>query len=116
MRITPFVALILPALLAACASELQNPLMGGFFADPGKYEYYSCEQLVPQRAYHESREQTLKVLMDKARQFTGGAAIILAAYPTEYSAKQEELKVLDANVGTRSSSTTANWASWSAIR
>ena len=55
MRITPFVALILPALLAACASELQNPLMGGFFADPGKYEYYSCEQLVPQRAYHESR-------------------------------------------------------------
>ena len=68
MRITPFVALILPALLAACASELQNPLMGGFFADPGKYEFYSCEQLVPQRAYHESREQKLKLLMDKARQ------------------------------------------------
>ena len=75
MRITPFVALILSALLAACASELQNPLMGGFFADPGKYEFYSCEQLLPQRAYHESREQKLKLLMDKARQSTGGAAL-----------------------------------------
>lgn len=116
MRITPFVALILPALLAACASELQNPLMGGFFADPGKYEYYSCEQLVPQRAYHESREQKLKLLMDKARQSTGGAAISLVAYQGEYTATQEELKLIDATARLKKCSTPANWASTSAIR
>src|SRR5262245_15044292 len=116
MRITPFVALILPALLAACASELQNPLMGGFFADPGKYEFYSCEQLVPQRAYHESREQKLKLLMDKARESTGGAAISLVAYQGEYTATQEELKVIDATARLKKCSTPANWASTSAIR
>jgi hypothetical protein len=110
MRITPFVALILPALLAACASEIQ------FFADPGKYEFYSCEQLVPQRAYHESREQKLKLLMDKARQSTGGAAISLVAYQAEYTATQEELKVIDATARLKKCSTPANWASTSAIR
>ena len=116
MRITPFVALILPALLAACASELQNPLTGGFFADPGKYEYYSCEQLVPQRAYHEKREQELKLLMDKARRGTGGAAISVVAYQGEYTATQEELRVIDATARLKKCSTPANWASTSAIR
>ena len=116
MRITPFVALILPALLAACASELQNPLTRGFFADPGKYEYYSCEQLVPQRAYHEKREQDLKLLMDKARQGTGGAAISVVAYQGEYTATQEEIREIDATARLKKCSTPANWASTSAIR
>ena len=116
MRIPPFVALILPALLAACASELQNPLMGGFFADPGKYEFYSCEQLLPQRTIYQNREQQLKLLMDKARQGTGGAAISVVAYQGEYTAVQDELKVIDATARLKKCSTPANWASSSAIR
>ena len=116
MRITPFVALIFPALLAACASELQNPLTGGFFADPGKYEFYSCEQLLPQRTFYEKREQQLKLLMDKARQATGGAAINVVAYQGEYTATQDELKVIDATARLKKCSTPANWASTSAIR
>jgi len=116
MRILPFVALILPALLAACASELQNPLMGGFFADPGKYEFYSCEQLLPQRTFYQNREQQLKLLMDKARQGTGGAAISVVAYQGEYTATQDELKVIDATARLKKCSTPANWASTSAIR
>ena len=116
MRIPPFVALILPVLLAACASELQNPLMGGFFADPGKYEFYSCEQLLPQRTFYQNREQQLKLLMDKARQGTGGAAISVVAYQGEYTATQDELKVIDATARLKKCSTPANWASTSAIR
>jgi hypothetical protein len=116
MRITPFVALIFPVLLAACASELQNPLMGGFFADPGKYEFYSCEQLLPQRTLYEQREQKLKLLMDKARQATGGAVVNVVAYQAEYTATQEELNVIDATARLKKCSTPANWASTSAIR
>ena len=116
MRILPVVALIFSALLAACASEISNPLMGGFFADPGKYEYYSCEQLVPQRAYHEKREQELKLLMDKARQSTGGAAISLVAYQAEYTATQGELNVIDATARDKKCKTPENWSSTSAIR
>ena len=96
MRITPFVAFILPALLAACASELQNPLMGGFFADPGKYEYHSCEQIAAQRTYWAGRELEMKLLMDKADQGTGGAVVNVIAYQGDYVLAREELKVIDA--------------------
>jgi hypothetical protein len=90
--------------------------MGGFFADPGKYEFYSCEQLLPQRTFYQNREQQLKLLMDKARQGTGGAAISVVAYQGEYTATQDELKVIDATARLKKCSTPANWASTSAIR
>jgi hypothetical protein len=76
----------------------------------------SCEQLVPQRAYHEKREQDLKLLMDKARQGTGGAAISVVAYQGEYTATQEEIREIDATARLKKCSTPANWASTSAIR
>jgi hypothetical protein len=59
----------------ACASAIEIPFT--VFADPSKYEWHSCEQLGPQRKYWETREQELKLLMDKAAQGTGGAAIIV---------------------------------------
>jgi hypothetical protein len=39
-----------------------------FLADPGKYDYYSCEQLAEQRKIAADRELELKLLMDKAEQ------------------------------------------------
>jgi hypothetical protein len=51
----PFAALVIPALLTACVSELSNPLVGGFAADPGQYEFYSCEQIAGQRKYWSER-------------------------------------------------------------
>jgi hypothetical protein len=116
MRILPFVALIFSALLAACASEISNPLVGGFFADPGKYEWHSCEQILPQRKYYETREQQLKLLMDKARQGTGGAVISVVAYQGELIAVQDELKVIDATARDKKCKTPENWSSTSAIR
>jgi hypothetical protein len=43
MRVSWFVALFLPAILATCTSALENPMT--VFADPGKYEFHTCEQL-----------------------------------------------------------------------
>jgi hypothetical protein len=96
MRIAPFAALVLPALLVACASDLHNPLTGGFFADAGKYEYFSCEQIAGQRQGAKAREQELKQLMDKAEKGTGGAVVSVIAYQTDYTMVQDELRVLDA--------------------
>jgi hypothetical protein len=58
----------------------------------------------------------LKLLMDKARQSTGGAAISLVAYQAEYTATQEDLKQIDKTERLKKCSTPANWASTSAIR
>jgi hypothetical protein len=98
MRITPFAALIFPALLAACASEISNPLTGGFFADSGLYEFYSCEQIAINRTAVKAREQELKQLMDRAEKGTGGAFVSAIAYKGDYRAVQEQLQVIDATM------------------
>ena len=101
MRRAPFAALMLPILLPACGTAIESPFT--VFADPGKYEWYSCDQLLPQRKQWESKEKELKLLMDKARQSTGGAAISavayqgdVVAYQGDYVAAREELQVIDA--------------------
>jgi hypothetical protein len=114
MRRAPFVALILPMLLAACASAIESPFT--VFADPGKYEWHSCEQLLPQRKYWETREQELKLLMDRARQATGGAAISVVAYQGDYVMAREELKVIDATARAKKCKMPGDWQSDSVIR
>jgi hypothetical protein len=116
MRILPFVALIFSALLAACASEISNPLVGGAFEDPGRYEFYSCEQIAAQRKVAEARTQKLKLLMDQAEKGVGGAVVSVIAYKIEYTALQDELKVIDATAHDKKCKTPENWSSTSAIR
>lgn len=116
MRILPFVALTFSALLAACASEISNPLMGGAFVDPGKYEFHSCEQIAANRKKVEARVQELKLLMDKAEKGAGGAVVSVIAYKGEYVAANDELKVIDATARDKKCKTPENWSSTSAIR
>jgi hypothetical protein len=99
MRIAPCVALSLDGLLAgglllACSPAAMGPVT--VFADPGKYQYYSCEQMAAQRTYWAGRELELKLLMDKANQGTGGAVVNVIAYQSDYVMVREELKMIDA--------------------
>ena len=114
MRRAPFVALIFPVLLAACGTAIQSPMT--VFADPGKYEWYSCEQLVPQRKFWEKKEQDLKLLMDKAKQSTGGSAISVVAYQGDYVNAREELQVIDATARAKKCEVPGEWQSDSAMR
>jgi hypothetical protein len=81
------------ALLAGCSSPGDNPLT--IFADPGKYQYSTCEQLAGQRKHWSERELELRLLMDKAEQSAGGAFVNLLAYKADHVAAKEELKVID---------------------
>jgi hypothetical protein len=116
MRILPFVALIFSALLAACASEISNPLMGGAFVDPGKYEFYSCEQIAANRKRVATQLEQLKLLMDKAEKGAGGAVVNVIAYKGDYVMAQDELKLIDATARDKKCKTPENWSSTSAIR
>jgi hypothetical protein len=91
-------------------------LTGGFFADAGKYEYFSCEQIAGQRQGAKAREQELKQLMDKAEKGTGGAVVSVIAYQTDYTMVQDELRVLDATARNKKCPTAENWGSNSAVR
>jgi hypothetical protein len=78
---------------AACAPPAMGPIT--VFADPGKYEYFSCELLSTSRKTWAERELELKLLMDRAEQSSGGAFVNIIAYQNDYVAAREELKVID---------------------
>jgi hypothetical protein len=94
MRVLSFVALLVPTFLAACTSVVESPFT--LYADPGRYEFFNCEQLALHRVAVKAREQELKQLMDRAEQSTGGAFVNVIAYKGKYVAAVEELKVVDA--------------------
>jgi hypothetical protein len=107
-RLAAFGALIAAVLsagglLSACSSAEKvlenNPLTANnpftVFADPGEYSFYNCEQLANQRIGWKTREQELKLLMDKASQGTGGAVVNVIAYQGDYVAATERLKVIE---------------------
>jgi hypothetical protein len=119
MRATALIALGAGALLAgaalsACSSTGDNPLT--FFADPGLYQYHSCDQITALRKQWSSREQELKQLMDKAEQSTGGAFVNVIAYQADYVSATEQLKVLAATARAKNCATPENWRSNSGIR
>ena len=87
------VAVSVCALLAACSATGSNPMT--MFADPGKYEFYDCQQLAAQRKHWSGREQELRQLMDRADQSAGGAVVNLLAYRADYVSAREELVVLE---------------------
>jgi hypothetical protein len=99
--------------VAGCASG-NNPVT--FFADPGKYEFHSCEQIAGQRKELAARERELRQLMDKAGQSTGGTVVNLLAYKADHVAASEELKVLEATARSKSCDTPASSSSSSAVR
>jgi hypothetical protein len=82
------------AALSACSSMSDNPFTP--FADPGTYAYHSCDQIATLQVGVRTREQELKMLMDKAEQSTGGAIVNVIAYQAEYAKARDELKVLEA--------------------
>jgi hypothetical protein len=79
--------------VSACSSMGDNSLT--VFADPGKYQYSSCEQIAENRKVVAAKEQELQMLMDKADQGAGGVIVNLLAYKADHVAASEELKVLD---------------------
>ena len=102
------------AFLAGCSSIGENSLT--VFADPGKYQYSSCEQLARQRKSWSSREEELRLLMERAEQSAGGAVVNVLAYKGDYVAATEELKILENTARAKNCDTPENWRSNSAVR
>src|SRR5713101_2679505 len=108
-------AFLAGAFLAGCASTGDNPLTSTgnntltLFADPGKFQYSSCEQLARQRKSLSTREQELRLLMDRAEQGAGGALVNVFAYKADYTAVNEEIKVLESTARSKNCDRPENW-------
>ncbi len=103
------------AVLAGCSTPVSDTSFT-VFADPGRYLYYSCDQLAAQRKHWTTREQELRMLMDKAEQGAGGAVVNLIAYKADHVAATEELQMLDKAAREKNCTTPSNWGSSNVIR
>jgi hypothetical protein len=100
--------------LSACSSAGDSQLT--FFAEPGVYQYHSCDQIATIRKFWSTREQELKELMARAEKSTGGAVINVIAYQTDYVNAREQVGMLDATARSKNCKTPENWSSSSSIR
>jgi hypothetical protein len=114
VRVAALIAPLVAGALAGCSGLGDNPFT--VFADPGKYEYYSCDQINKQRKEVTTREQELRELMNKAGQETGGAVVNVLAYKADHVAASEELRVLESAARSKNCENPANWRSNSTIR
>ena len=102
------------AVLVGCSATGDTPMT--IFADPGQYQYSTCEQLAGQRKYWAGREQELKLLMDKADQGAGGTVVNLLAYKSDHVAAGEQIKLIEAAARSKNCETPASWRSNSVVR
>src|SRR5262245_14157727 len=82
------------ALVTGCATS-DGPY---FFADAGKYQFHTCEQLATASKQKRDRQRELKELIDKAEQAAGGQIVSVLAYRSDYTAVNEELQVIDSTI------------------
>jgi hypothetical protein len=106
--------LLAGVMLAACSSSSESSF--SIFADPGKYQYYTCAQIADAMKGQTQRVKDLKALIDKADQGAGGAAVGFIAYKADYVAAGEELDSIRATARSKSCDQDATWRSSTAIR
>jgi hypothetical protein len=92
---------------------LEAPLL---LTDPGKYQYFTCDQLNGAAKATAVRVQDLKTLMAKADQGVAGALVGTVAYRTDYISANEELRLLEETARAKNCVTPSTWQSNTVIQ
>jgi hypothetical protein len=100
--------------VAACSTSSNVNVM--LFADPGKYEYHTCEQILAAGRGTAAREVRLRELIQKAEQGAAGSLVSTVAYRGEYRTVVEELAVIDTVARRKNCLTPPSWRSTTAIQ
>jgi hypothetical protein len=103
-------------LFGAGACSTANNLDVMLFADPGKYEYHTCDQILAAGKAVASREAKLRDLIQKAEQGAAGGLVGTVAYRGEHRTVVEELAVIDGASRRKNCLTPPSWRSTTAIQ
>lgn len=98
----------------ACSTASNLDVM--LFADPGKYEYHTCDQILAAGRTAVDREAKLRELIARAEQGAGGTLVGIVAYRGEYRTVVEEIAVIDTVARRKKCLTPASWRSSTAIQ
>ena len=99
---------------AGCSSSSNLNVM--LFADPGKYEYHTCDQILAAGRNQASAAERLQRLIDKAEQGAAGTLVSTIAYRTEHRTAVEDLAVIEVAARRKNCLTPATWRSSTAIQ
>jgi hypothetical protein len=108
--------LLATILLATAGCSATSELGAMIFADPGKYQYRTCDEIVKAAQVTAARQKTLRELIDKAEQGAGGAFVSTIAYRGEYRTVTEELVVIEETARAKNCLTSSTWRSQEAIQ
>jgi hypothetical protein len=114
MRATQLAALSFCVVLAGCSVSSEYSVV--VFADPGKYQYHNCDQLLKSADGVNKRQAELKLLIDAAERSPGGGVMGALAYRGEYRSNGEELAIIERTARNKNCVTEANWRSNAIIR
>ncbi len=92
MRIKLGAAVLIAVTLGGCATSLN--VVGDPFVAPAKFQFLRCEDIAKRLAATQTREQELRVLMDRASTGTGGTAVNTLVYGPDLQTVQSELQQL----------------------
>jgi hypothetical protein len=104
------------ALLGTAGCSNSSNLSVMLFADPGKYEYHTCDQILAAGRSQAANARRLQQLIDKAEQGAAGALVSTVAYRGEHRTAVEDLAVLDAVARRKNCLTPETWRSSTAIQ
>jgi len=105
---------VLALCCSACSTSSDVNVM--LFANPGKYDYHTCDQIVAAGQSMTRYEARLRELIERAEQGSGGMLVSTIAYRGEHRTAVEELAVLEAAARRKHCLTPANWRSGTAIQ
>jgi hypothetical protein len=90
-RRSALASIVVAGALAGCALD-QGP--GQLAVDPGRYEFYHCNDLASQMKVLQAREAELRMLMSKAGEGGGGVVVGALAYRSDYETVLSQEKLL----------------------
>ncbi len=80
--------------LGACSTGVEKIYTGGFWAEPGKYQYLKCPDLAARSVADSNRERELMGLMDRANQDAAGPLVNLMVYRADLEQVRGDLALL----------------------
>ena len=86
------------------------------FADPGKYEYQTCDQIQAAGRSMVAQEKALRELIDKAERGVAGGVVSTVAYRGQHRTVVEEIEVIEATSRRKNCLTPSTWRSNTAIQ
>jgi hypothetical protein len=113
-RTTGVLTLALMLACTGCSSSNNVDVM--MFANPGKYEYHTCDQISTAGKSMVAREAQLRALIEKAERGAAGALVSTIAYRGEHRTVVEEIAVIQSTAKRKNCSNPASWGSNTVIQ